>query len=695
MNKIILTVILVLAFILTACGSTLPVNAAIQNATASQVPAAAQGSSAGQSANTGSLTSSSTDALPVEDQLLLGTFKLEGTSNAITAAQAQGLLPLWQQIQSLSPSMGPGSGNATQTQASGTPAVVAQTNNFTNQPQINALVKQIQATMTSAQLQAIAAMQLTQDSVMTIMQSHGINMGGPGAGSANGQQPPQGNPPSGNGQAAQGNPPSGNGQPATQGTPQAGNAPSNPPAGPSGQGTFVPPQFISTLLQLLQNRIDGTSSQTNPTSTGGNTTASNGGAPASNANSNSTSSTTSAAYCLTSGTASQTGQTYSADHSDESAVYVSNTGSLTLTDATITSTGNTSSSDNSSFVGLNAAVLAANGGTLSMSNSQVTSSGSGANGVFSTGNGSTVTLANDRITASGDGGHAVMATQGGTMNISDVDMSTSGASSSAIATDRGGGSITVTDGTVKTSGMNSAGIYSTGNISVTNTTFSSTGAEAAVIEGGNSITLNNASLTSSKSGKWGVMIYQSMSGDAQGTKGTFTMTGGSLAYTATDGPLFYVTNSTAVILLKGVTLNAASGTLVKAASGNWGNSGSNGGTVLLTADGQTLTGNLVADAISSVTLTLQKSSSLTGAINSDHSAKAANLSLDANSSWTVTADSYLAGFSDASGITGSTITNITGNGHTVYYNTSLSANSSLGGKTYSLNGGGTLKQINS
>jgi len=48
----------------------------------------------------------------------------------------------------------------------------------------------------------------------------------------------------------------------------------------------------------------------------------------------------------------------------------------------------------------------------------------------------------------------------------------------------------------------------------------------------------------------GVMIYQSMSGDAQGTKGTFTMTGGSLAYTATDGPLFYVTNSTAVILLK-------------------------------------------------------------------------------------------------------------------------------------------------
>jgi hypothetical protein len=690
MNKILISLILVLAFILTACGSALPANSTIQNA------AAAQSSSAGQYINTGSLTTGtpgSTNALSVEDQLLLGTFKLEGTSNAVTAAQAKVLLPLWQQIQSLSPSMGPDAVNVSQTQASGKPATPDQTNDSANPTQIDGLVKQVQAGMTSYQLQAITAMQLTQDSVMTIMQSQGLSIGGLGAGSGNGQQPPQGNPPSVNG-LAQGNPPSSNGQPAAQGTPQAGNAPSNPPAAPSGQGMFMPPQLISALLQLLQNRIDGKTSQTNTTVTNS-ATRSNGGAPANNANSGSTASTTSAAYSLTSGNASQSGQNYSAANSDESAVCVSNTGNLTLTDATVITTGNTSSTDNSSFVGLNAAVLAANGGTLSMSNSQVTSSGRGANGVFSTGSGSIVTLANDKIIASGDGGHAVMATQGGTMNISAVDMSTSGASSSAIATDRGGGTITVTGGTVKTSGMNSAGIYSTGNISVTNTTFTSTGAEAAVIEGGNSITLNNANLTSSEAGKWGVMIYQSMSGDAQGTKGTFSMTGGSLADTATDGPLFYVTNSTAVILLKGVSLNAASGTLVKAASGNWGNSGSNGGTVLLTADGQTLTGNLVADAISSISLTMQNGSTLTGSINSDHTATASNLSLDANSNWTVTADSYLSAFADASGIAGSTISNINGNGHTVYYDASLSANSSLGGKTYGLNGGGTLKPVNS
>ena len=138
------------------------------------------------------------------------------------------------------------------------------------------------------------------------------------------------------------------------------------------------------------------------------------------------------------------------------------------------------------------------------------------------------------------------------------------------------------------------------------------GAEAAVIEGGNSITLTDTDLSSSKEDKWGVMIYQSMSGDADGTRGTFTMTGGSLQYTSTSGPLFYVTNSTGVITLKGVAVTVASGTLVKAATGNWGRSGSNGGTVMLTADGQTLAGNMLADAISSLTVDLKNGSSLTG-----------------------------------------------------------------------------------
>jgi hypothetical protein len=79
-----------------------------------------------------------------------------------------------------------------------------------------------------------------------------------------------------------------------------------------------------------------------------------------------------------------------------------------------------------------------------------------------------------------------------------------------------------------------------------------------------------------------------------------------------------------------------------------------------------LTGDLVADSISTISVTLQNGSSLIGAINSDNKGKEVNLTLNATSTWTVTADSYLTCLTDTAGISGSTITNINGNGHTVY-----------------------------
>jgi len=170
------------------------------------------------------------------------------------------------------------------------------------------------------------------------------------------------------------------------------------------------------------------------------------------------------------------------------------------------------------------------------------------------------------------------------------------------------------------------------------------------------------------------------------------MTGGSLAYTPSNGPLFYVTNSTGVITLKGVTVSTGSGVLVKASAGDWGNSGSNGGTVIFTADSQTLAGDLVADNLSSITLNLHKDSTLTGTINAAHTAKAANLILDATTTWDVTGDSTLTCLTDPGEIYETTIANITGNGHTVYYD--AGACPALKGRTYTLNAGGVMKPAN-
>ena len=92
-----------------------------------------------------------------------------------------------------------------------------------------------------------------------------------------------------------------------------------------------------------------------------------------------------------------------------------------------------------------------------------------------------------------------------------------------------GGTMTITD---------APGIYSTGTITVTGAAVSVTGSEGAVREGENPINLTNSSLSCSV--KLGEKVYQSMSGDAMGAVGTFTLTGGSLSSAA--GPPFYFSN---------------------------------------------------------------------------------------------------------------------------------------------------------
>jgi len=397
----------------------------------------------------------------------------------------------------------------------------------------------------------------------------------------------------------------------------------------------------------------------------------------------------SATSTLSRGAATRTGRTYSATARDRSAVRVRGGAALTLKRCLILKTGGTSSLDDSSFYGLNAAVVAKTGSTARLKACTVKANASGANGVVATGAGARVFMTGGRVVVAGQGAHGVDATLGGAITAKDVRITTSGANAAALATDRGGGTIVVKGGSMTTSGADSPGIYSTGLFTIGGAAIKATGAEAAVIEGTNSITLDDTSLTTNVAGKWGVMIYQSMSGDAEGAEGTFAMTGGSLTSTASTGPLFYVTDSTGVITLTGVKVTAGSGTLVQAAAGRWGTSGSNGGHAELAASGQTLSGDLVADGISSLVLSLTDGSTLTGAIDAAGVAKSANLALDASSTWTVTADSHLTALSDDAGISGTTVTNIVGNGHTVIYD--AAANATLGGKTFSLHGGGTLE----
>lgn len=351
-------------------------------------------------------------------------------------------------------------------------------------------------------------------------------------------------------------------------------------------------------------------------------------------------------------------ETYASTGDDENALRVDGA-TVTLDGITVDkSSGSSSNTENGDFYGMNAALLATDGADVTISGATVTSSAQNGNGVFSYGEGTTVTISDSTITTTADNSGGIQTTGGATTNASNLTVDTSGNSAAAIRSDRGGGTVNVTGGTYTSNGYNSPAVYSTATISVSDATLTANNSEALVIEGQNSITLDNCDVsgnmsdtegTSSDENVHNVMIYQSMSGDAEVGTSSFTMNGGTLA--SNNGDMFYVTNTHCTIDLSGVTLtnNDTDAYLLNvtgnSASHGWGSAGSNGAQVEFTADDQTLEGNIIVDSISTLDLTLSGSSTFTGTVNIVDNADGgtavddnAVVTVEEGSTWTLTGD---------------------------------------------------------
>jgi hypothetical protein len=180
-------------------------------------------------------------SLPLAAQLAVGTLKLEGTDHAVTTQQAAQLLLLWQAYRTLS--------------ASDTAALV----------ELEAIIQQIQATLTPEQTQAIEAMQLTRQLMSETLLALGIdpesegtpgpqetpsvgttlpvgNGGGPGNGKGRGGGPGGGGPETGTGDEVDtGVPANDLGQPpGNQKTP-----------GANAQSVRVSPVLLDALIKIL------------------------------------------------------------------------------------------------------------------------------------------------------------------------------------------------------------------------------------------------------------------------------------------------------------------------------------------------------------------------------------------------------------------------------------------------------------
>jgi hypothetical protein len=132
-NTILLGMVVMLALLAVACGGT-----------------ADAGSTGDNPAGVGTgLTEDYPEALSVPAQLIVGSLQLEESELAIDEALAAELLPLWRAYQSLSDS------------------------DTVAEAELQALLNQIQDTMSPEQIEAIASMQLTAEDATALIQEQG------------------------------------------------------------------------------------------------------------------------------------------------------------------------------------------------------------------------------------------------------------------------------------------------------------------------------------------------------------------------------------------------------------------------------------------------------------------------------------------------------------------------------------------
>ena len=369
---------------------------------------------------------------------------------------------------------------------------------------------------------------------------------------------------------------------------------------------------------------------------------------------------------------------------DENAALVQNKATVTFNKVTVDRSNDESTGgDSASFYGVGAAVLTTEG-TTAVKNSKITTDAEGGAGVFAYGSDSKAYVSDTTITTKQGTSGGIHVAGGGTLYAWDNTVETDGGSSAAIRSDRGGGTMVIDGGSYTSNGSGSPAVYCTADISVNDAKLTATNSEGICIEGKNSLRLYDCDLTSSQTENeqndniWNLIVYQSMSGDAEEGEGTLIVDGGSI--TAKEGGIFYTTNTQSVITVSDVEINYPKETdYFLRCTGNsnqrgWGSTGSNGADCTFTADDQQMQGDIIYDSISDLDFYMVNGSKLTGAFIDDESCAGdggdgtCNVVIDKKSTWIVTADSAVTSLSTEGKIVdseGKTVT-IKGTDGTVY-----------------------------
>ncbi len=353
------------------------------------------------------------------------------------------------------------------------------------------------------------------------------------------------------------------------------------------------------------------------------------------------------------------GVTMESKNGDENVIHVYEGATAHISDSSFKNGGTGSSGDASSFYGVGATLFVSDG-EMYVSDVEIDSETAGGAGVFAYDTG-VAYVSNATITTTEASAGGLHVAGGGTLYAWDCDVTTSAPmAAAAIRSDRGGGTMVIDGGSYVTEGGTGA-VYVTADISIHDAYLYTGGSEAVAIEGKNTIRLFDCDLTGNmlsgelNDGKvWNIIVYQSMSGDADVGTSEYDMIGGSL--TCNAGPVLYNTNTSSYITFQDVDVTYGDDTTYwlqvtgNSSSRTWGKAGANGANCVFTGSSQEMQGDVVYDTISNLDFYMLDGSELDGAILCDDELNGgysgdgvANVYIDKDSVWNVTADSTITG----------------------------------------------------
>lgn len=349
---------------------------------------------------------------------------------------------------------------------------------------------------------------------------------------------------------------------------------------------------------------------------------------------------------------SLTGSVFGSYGDDENALRITDA-SVVLDKAEIVkAAGSSSSLEIGDSRGVNAALLAADGAKVTLSDSSAESSAPSGNALFSCGEGSVITASRTEIRTSGPHSAGLMTSDGGIIRAEEMNVITQGDFSSPIRAGQGGGVITVRNGAFVSGGLHAPAIHSAGDIAVYGASLAAARSAGILLAENGKIALENCTLEGNMAAEQkdgdtaaredpaaSVLFLPSGDGRTPAGPAEFSAKNGSVI--SHRGAVFAVNRTEGLLTLDNVKLRNEDPEAVLLRIAGTSDKPGKAKAVLLR---QKAEGKILTDSVSSLDLTLNSGTVLKGIISDEDSTlpdSGTVLHIEKGARWELTGDSVI------------------------------------------------------